>query len=90
MSVWDFKVLAESDGIYGVILIVPGIGRRPDYSVSDRLVQLGLARHAVERGRIIKGRLILFVVILFVSFLKSYFPDEATDATKNTQKHRRN
>ena len=42
------KVLTENDGSYGVRLIVPGIGRRPDYSVSDRLVELRRARHTEE------------------------------------------
>ena len=53
--VFVLKVLAELDGVYTVRLIVPGIGRRPDYSVAERLLEMGLGK-PVEGTRQLKGR----------------------------------
>ena len=53
--VFVLKVLAEHGGVYTVRLIVPGIGRRPDYSVAERLFEMGLGK-PVEGTRQLRGR----------------------------------
>ena len=49
------QVLTERDGVYTIRVIVPGIGRRPDYSVADRLIEMGLGQ-PVEGMRQLRGR----------------------------------
>ena len=49
------QVLTERDGVYTIRVIVPGIGRRPDYSVADRLIEMGVGQPR-EGMRQLRGR----------------------------------